>query len=185
MSDVFISYSRENKAFVRRLHDALIAHDTKTWVDWEDIPPSARWMDEIRGAIIDADAFVFVISPASAASRTCGWEISIAAENNKRIVPIVCLPADPSTLPPAIGAVNWVYATEADDFATAVSRVTESIRVDLEYVRSHSRLLNRAHEWRNGSSETSLLLRGWDLDAAERWLASADAKEPLPTPLQR
>jgi WD40 repeat protein len=185
MSDVFISYSRENKAFVRRLHDALIASNTNTWVDWEDIPPSARWMDEIHCAIIDADAFLFVISPASAASRTCAWEVSIAAENNKRIVPIVCLSADPSTLPPAIGALNWVLATDADDFATALARLTESIRVDLEHVRSHSRLLNRAHEWRNGSSETSLLLRGWDLDEAERWLASADAKEPPPTALQR
>jgi WD40 repeat protein len=185
MSDVFISYSRENKAFVGRLHDALIASGTKTWVDWEDIPPSARWMDEIRRAIVDADAFLFVISPASAASRTCAWEVSIAAENNKRMVPIVCLSADPSTLPPALGALNWIFATDADDFATAVARLTESIRVDLEHVRYHSRLLNRAHEWSNGSSETSLLLRGWDLDQAERWLASADAKEPPPTALQR
>ena len=185
MSGVFISYSRENRPFVHRLHDALIASDTKTWVDWEDIPPSARWMDEIRRAIIDADGFLFVISPASAASRTCAWEVSIAAENNKRIVPIVCMSADPSTLPPAIGALNWIFTTDADDFATAVSRVTESIRVDLEYVRGHSRLLNRAHEWRNGSNETSLLLRGWDLDEAERWLASVDTKEPPLTALQR
>src|SRR5689334_14550930 len=105
MSDVFISYSRENKDFVRRLHGALSASGTGAWVDWEDIPPSARWMDEIRRAIIDADAFLFVISPTSAASRTCAWEVSIAADNNKRVIPIVCLSADPSKVPATIGAL--------------------------------------------------------------------------------
>jgi len=34
MPDVFISYSRRDQPFVRRL-------------DWEDIPPTAKWWSEI------------------------------------------------------------------------------------------------------------------------------------------
>ncbi len=104
------------------------------------------------------------------------WKYLSLRRNNKRSVPIVCLSA---------GALNWIFAIDGDDFAAAVSRVNESIRVDLEYVRSYSHLLNSAHEWSNGSSETSLLLRGWDLDKAEPWLASVEAQEPTPIPLQR
>ena len=68
MADVFLSYSRRDQAFVRRLHAALEAAGKDSWVDWEGIPPTAKWMDEVRAAIDQADAFVFVVSPDSAGS---------------------------------------------------------------------------------------------------------------------
>ena len=39
MQDVFISYARKDKEFVRRLHAALIEAGRDSWVNWEDIPP--------------------------------------------------------------------------------------------------------------------------------------------------
>ena len=185
MSFPFISYAREDKAFVVRLDKALEAAGSTAWVDWQDIPPSARWMDEIRRAIVAADAFVFVISPSSASSRSCGWEISIAAENNKRIIPILLVPDESMTLPPAIGEINWIFATTSDELDLAVKQLTTAIGVDLEWVRWHSRLLNRAHEWRSANAEESLLLRGWDLEDAERRLAKAGDRQPPLTALQQ
>lgn len=46
-TDVFVSYSRKDAAFVRKFHDALAAARREVWVDWEDIPPSAEWLREI------------------------------------------------------------------------------------------------------------------------------------------
>ncbi|MBV9465035.1 MAG: toll/interleukin-1 receptor domain-containing protein, partial [Solirubrobacterales bacterium] len=40
MTAVFISYSRRDQGFVKRLHDALKSRQYEVWVDWEDIPPS-------------------------------------------------------------------------------------------------------------------------------------------------
>src|SRR5262245_51645370 len=57
MTDVFISYSRKDTGFVRRLHDALAAQSRAAWVDWEDIPRAADWMDEINRGIDAADTF--------------------------------------------------------------------------------------------------------------------------------
>ena len=184
MSAPFISYAREDKAFVLRLHGALDDAGSKAWVDWEDIPPSARWMDEIRRAIIAADAFVFVISPASAASRSCGWEISIAAENNKRVIPLLRMPDESMKLPPAIADINWIFATTEGEFDAAVQQLTTAMNVDLEWVRWHSRLLNRAHEWERANAEESLLLRGWDLEDAERRFATVGDRQPALTELQ-
>ena len=57
---VFISYSRKDKEFVRKLNDSLDSSEIEAWVDWEGIPPSSDWMDEIQRAIEGADAFLFV-----------------------------------------------------------------------------------------------------------------------------
>jgi hypothetical protein len=56
--DVFISYSRDDDAFVRRLYDALNEKERRAWVDWKGIPPSADWMAELYAAIQSADNFV-------------------------------------------------------------------------------------------------------------------------------
>ena len=47
MSDVFISYSRKDIDFVQRVFDVLTARDRDPWADWQDIPPTADWLDEI------------------------------------------------------------------------------------------------------------------------------------------
>jgi len=86
---LFISYSRQDKAFVERLSTALVAHGKTTWVDWQDIPPTATFMDEIRSAIDAADSFLFVISPASCHSPICRQEVGHAAASHKRLIPIV------------------------------------------------------------------------------------------------
>jgi TIR domain len=48
---VFISYSRKDKEFVRRLHEALSRRGREAWVDWEDIRPTEEWMQPIYAAI--------------------------------------------------------------------------------------------------------------------------------------
>ena len=101
MADIFISYSRKNRGFVRRLHDALGAQPRDIWVDWEDIPPIAEWPKEISAAIEAAQAFVFVISPDSVSSEICGKELAHAVENNKRLIPFVCRELEDWAVPEA------------------------------------------------------------------------------------
>ena len=42
--EVFISYSRKDTEFVRRLDEALKSRGREAWVDWEDIRPTEEWM---------------------------------------------------------------------------------------------------------------------------------------------
>ena len=49
-SKLFISYSRKDTAFTRKLYDGLETYDLITWVDWEGIPLTADWMEEITAA---------------------------------------------------------------------------------------------------------------------------------------
>src|SRR4051812_43691910 len=85
---LFVSYSRRDAAFVRKLCAGLLTQGIDSWVDWEDIPPSAEWMDEIRRGIDSADAFAFVISVDSVVSKVCGEELGHAVAAGKRLIPL-------------------------------------------------------------------------------------------------
>lgn len=187
MSDVFISYSRKDVDFVRRLHAALSQQQRDTWVDWEDIPLTADWWREVQAGIEAADAFVFVISPDSVRSDICRQEIEHAVANNKRIIPIlhreITEAADRKLMHPIISSHNWIFFRESDDFEAAFGSLVNAFNTDLGYVRQHTRLLVRAREWNNNGQNPSLLLRGDDLRDAEKWLAQAVSKEPAPLPL--
>jgi hypothetical protein len=58
MADVFISYSRRDKAFVRALCHALQAHNHQLWVDWDGIRSSLPWQEAILNGIRQATRLV-------------------------------------------------------------------------------------------------------------------------------
>src|SRR6266436_6710860 len=117
--EVFISYSRKDKEFVRRLHEALKRRDREAWVDWEDVRPTEDFMQAIFGAIEGSDTFIFVLTPDSVASLVCGREIAHAAAHNKRMVPIVAREVNAGTAPEALAKLNYIFFREGDDFAKA------------------------------------------------------------------
>ncbi len=182
-TDIFISYSRKDIAFARLLVDALKGQSLTTWIDWEDIPPSADWMAEIHAAIERADAFVFILSPASAQSEVCGKEIEHAIKNKKRVIPIALAGVRPEEMPEALAALNWIFfpGEIGEDFQKAFDKLVQAAQTDLEWVRAHTRLQVRALEWIGHDRNRSYLLRGADLAAAERWLGQAGGKSQANT----
>ena len=184
MADVFISYSREDQKFVRHLHGALAAQDRDTWVDWEGIPPTAEWMKEIYMAIDSANTFVFVMSPDSMASDVCRQEIEYAAKQHKRLVPLVNQEVDSADVPDSLRKLNWIFFRDQDDFNAAFQTLIKAIDTDLDWVRSHTRLLVRSKEWETKHRSNSFILRGEDLKEAEQWLAQSAEKEPNPVNIQ-
>ena len=190
MSDVFISYSRRDADFMRRLHSALSAQNRDIWVDWEDIPATADWWNEIRAGIDAADTFVFIISPDSVMSDVCHREIEHAVSARKRFIPILHrkltgeeVTATGKKMHPAISSHNWIYFQDADDFDKAFKSLQEAIETDLAHVREHTRLLLRAREWDRQGRGGGSLLDSTEVQRAEAWLAQAAGKKPEPTDL--
>lgn len=175
--NVFISYSRKDTEFVRKLNESLDSSEIEAWVDWEGIPPSSEWMDEISRAIEGADAFLFVISPDSLASKVCGDELELGIKYNKKLIPILHRESGKGTvMHEKLSSHNWVYLREQDHFDTGLSKILESINVDLDWVRQHTRLLQRATEWNRKHRNKSFLLQGADLEDAERWMIEASTQ---------
>lgn len=185
MAEVFISYAREDRDFVFRLHEALNKLGRKDWVDWNDIPPTAKWMKEIQSAIESSDSYIFVISPDSLGSEVCHKELQYAIRHHKRLIPIVLRdPDNDKAVPEKLREINYLFFRENDDFETSFQKLVNAIDTDLDWVRSHTRLLTRAIEWESKDKNKSFLLQGNDLRAAEEWLSNAMDKNPNPTTLQ-
>jgi WD40 repeat protein len=184
MADVFISYSRTDKDFVRKLHDALAKLNREMWVDWKDIPLTAEWLKEIYAGIEAADNFVFVISPESVVSAACLKEIAHASENNKRLIPIFHRAVHDAAIPESLARINFIYLRDSDDFESTFASLVDAIDSDLEWKRMHTRLLVRAKEWEREGGDMSYLLRGNDLREAEGWQSRGPRKEPKPTSIQ-
>src|SRR5436190_5229644 len=183
--EVFISYSRKDKEFVRRLDEELKRRHREVWVDWEGIPPGDTWEKTIYGAIEATHTFIFVLTPDSIGSEVCGKEIAHAAANNKRLVPIVHRDVAADAVPKSLGELNWIFFRDNDDFEEATGKLISALDTDLKWVRAHTRLLTRAIEWDANGRNNSFVLRGEDLRAAEQWLAQAGTnKDRQPTALQ-
>jgi WD40 repeat protein len=181
--DLFISYSRVDAAFVRRLDLALQSRGNHAWVDYGEIRRSEDWWAAIVAGIDASRIFVSVLSPELVESEVCGRELEQALSSNKRIVPILHREIDRAGAPAALTRPDWIFFREADTFEDSVGGV-EAIETDLEWVDEHARLLVRAKEWEHRGRDRSRLLRGRDLADAERWLSGQGMHNEAATALQ-
>ncbi|MBD2678230.1 MULTISPECIES: TIR domain-containing protein [Nostoc] len=183
MTEAFISYSRKDKDFVKRLHEALKQQKRDIWVDWEGIPFTADWRKEIYEGIEKANNFIFIISPNSVVSEVCGEEIAYALKHNKRLVPIVWQYVE--GVHPELAKINYIFFQESNDFNTALQSLLQALDTDLAHVKEHTRLLMLALEWDRKKRNNSYLLQGSQLEQAEQWFTTGAGKKPLITPLQQ
>lgn len=201
MTDVFISYSRKDTEFARRLFTALEATGRDSWIDWEGIPYSVDWWREICAGIDSAENFIFIISPDSLASEICNKEVLYARHNLKRIIPVMHREINEKQLAgewfekdweatarenwTELKKLNWLFFRATDDFDTTFPALVAAAEQDPAHVRLHTRLLVRAREWEAQGREESLLLRGNELREAENWLTFNADKQPAPADLHR
>jgi hypothetical protein len=84
MSELFISHSTADDAFVRELHQALSDHGVNAWIDSRELVPGGLLQSDIQKAIADAAAYAVVVSPQSLQSNWVGKELRHALDVQKR-----------------------------------------------------------------------------------------------------
>jgi formylglycine-generating enzyme required for sulfatase activity len=185
MAKVFISYSRKNIEFVKKLAAAMQEHGLDFWVDWDGIPPTVDWMNEIQKGIEEADTFLFVISPDSITSTVCKQELALAVKNGKRLVPVVAYDIQWNDVPPDLARLNYIFFRESDPYDGALTKLFTAIDTDYDWARVHRRLQVKALEWERSNMDAGFLLRGRDLEEAEQQISVNATKDPYPTEVQR
>ena len=185
---VFISYSRDDLKFADQLDMALVAYGFECLIDREGISGGEDWKRRLGNLISEADTIVFVLSPSSARSEICDWEVEEAARLNKRILPVNCRPIEGLSPPPRLRELNYIFFYEepklpGSGFGNGLASLVAALNTDFDWLREHTRYLQRAIEWDTGGRPANRLLSGNDILEAKDWAARRPKGAPEPTAL--
>ncbi len=118
MTQLFISYSRKDIAFARKLAADLEKAGYSVWWDITDLRGGDDWVRVIPEAIETSDFVIVVLSPDATASEWVRKEYTQALSLHKRIIPIMLRA---TAVPFALNTINYV------DF-TSESAYTENLK---------------------------------------------------------
>jgi TPR repeat protein len=185
---VFISYSREDLDFADQLNAALDAYGFECFIDRQGISGGEDWKRRLGNLIREADTVVFVLSPTSARSDICAWEVEEATRLGKRILPVNCRPLKGVSPPPRLRDLNYIFfhadpKVPGSGFGTGLASLIAALNTDFDWLREHTRYLQRATEWDRGGRPANRLLSGDDIADAKAWVARRPKSAPEPTAL--
>ena len=187
---VFISYSRHDLDFADQLESALTVCGFDCVLDRHDISAGEDWKGRLGALIGGSDTVVFLLSPASSSSAVCAWEVDESARLGKRILPVVCCALGEVKPPARLEALNYVFfypepTAPGSGFGAGLKGLVEALNTDFEWLREHTRYLERAIEWNDGGRPPDRLLFGGDIAEAKGWEARRPRTAPVLTDLQR
>jgi len=187
---VFISYSRSDLEIANQLVNAIQAMKISPSIDREGISGAEDWRERLKQLIAEADSIIFLLSPDSATSKMCHWEVEESLRLNKRIIPVLISPLGDSEPHPHLQKLNYIFLyseprLSGSGFGTGMLRLGDALREDLEWIREHTRLGNLAIRWDNQSRPTDSLARGSELLHWQNWRAEKTGNAPELTDLQR
>ncbi|MEZ5853296.1 MAG: toll/interleukin-1 receptor domain-containing protein [Hyphomicrobiaceae bacterium] len=144
---VFISYARHDSAFADELAAGLdFDGGFVVLIDRQSIHEGEDWKRRLGALIAEADTVVFVLSPASAGSATCAWEVEEAAALSSGSSPSRP-PRSATRQPRNSWRPHYVRFDEGRSFMAGLAALRRALNTDLDWLREHTRLLNRAREW--------------------------------------
>ncbi|NJL47261.1 MAG: toll/interleukin-1 receptor domain-containing protein [Leptolyngbyaceae cyanobacterium SM2_5_2] len=91
-SEVFLSHSSQDQAFVSKLADQLRRHGIPVWYSKTSILGAQQWHDEIGSALIRCDWFLVALSPGAVESMWVKRELIFALQQKRfenKIIPIL------------------------------------------------------------------------------------------------
>lgn len=124
MQQLFISYSRKDIGFVRRLALDLENAGYEVWWDVSDLRGGDDWVRVIPEAIASSDAFLVVLSPESIASEWVRKEYTQALSLRKRIIPVML---ERTAVPFALNTINYLDFTSDDEYAASLNSLLRAI----------------------------------------------------------
>jgi TolB-like protein len=93
-ADIFISYSSKDREKAEQLTELLASAGLSVWIDKSGIDIATSWSKEIVQAIDNCKALLVLLSPNSVVSVNVAKEVSLAAEQKKKILPLDLEPVE-------------------------------------------------------------------------------------------
>src|SRR5215216_746190 len=90
---IFVSYSRKDEFFARRLAQSLSQLGADVWIDIEDIPAGLRWSSAVQQGLDVCNAMIVLVSPNSMGSRNVEDEWQYYLDQSKPVIPVLLRPS--------------------------------------------------------------------------------------------
>jgi hypothetical protein len=123
MAQIFISYSRKDTGFARKLAGDLEKAGYDVWWDLTDLRGGDDWPRVIPKAIESSQFVIVVLSPNSIVSDWVEKEYTQALSLRKKIIPILLERAD---IPFSLNTINYVDFT-SDDYAASFDNLLNAL----------------------------------------------------------
>ena len=131
-ADVFLSYSREDKARVLDLAGKLRAAGVNLWIDQGSIDGAALWGESIVRALEGAKVLLLMVTPSAVSSHNVAKEVMLTSERKGHILPVHL---EPTTIPlglkyPLAGIQHIeFYNGDPDENLVAILRSLDALGV--------------------------------------------------------
>ncbi|HNN12340.1 MAG TPA: toll/interleukin-1 receptor domain-containing protein, partial [Anaerolineales bacterium] len=123
MQKIFISYSRKDIDFVRKLAADLEKAAYDVWWDITDLQGGDDWVKTLPAAIAESPLFIIVLTPNSIKSEWVQKEYTQALNLHKKIVPIM---TDLCEVPFALNTINFIDFMN-NDYVTGFGKLLKAI----------------------------------------------------------
>lgn len=124
MADIFISYSSKDREKAEQLTELLASAGLSVWIDKQGIDVATSWSGEIVDAIEGCKAFVVLLSPHSVESVNVVKEVSLAAEQKKKILPLDLEPVElPRDLKYHLAGIQRSPMTNIDTIIRTIAKL--------------------------------------------------------------
>lgn len=122
---IFISYARQDEAFVRKFQDDLAKHRISTWVDFDDIEAGKSWARQIGEALDSCELMLLIMSPSSMDSTNVEDEWNYYLDKGKMILPIMYRECN---IPYRLYKLQYVDFMDRD-YSDALAQLVDDLRI--------------------------------------------------------
>ncbi len=175
--DVYLCFSAKNKSkkeveFIKRLYSALVEYGFSVETNEFDRTGGANTKLRVTNGIVKARNFVYIITESTVQDEFCEFELGVAEEYSKKMIPIVYKDKElkSNLLPKSIQRYNWIFMREDDSFESGVGYLAGAMFNDQEYVNAHTFVSYQAFLWSINGEDPRFLLKDDELEGPKTWL---------------
>jgi formylglycine-generating enzyme required for sulfatase activity len=128
MTQIFISYSRKDIAFIDKLAADLKKSGLDVWYDVSGIAGGDRWRSEIENALRNSQYVLVVLSPDAVLSQWVEREFLFSNNLQKKIIPLMYRSCE---IPLNYVDIN-IIDVQGDNYATNFDELLEALSIDSE-----------------------------------------------------
>lgn len=120
---IFISYSRQDLPFVKKLTTDLKRQRFNTWLDIHQIDPGLSWSRQVGAALDHCKLMLLILSPSSLESENVDDEWNYYLDNKKPVIPVLYQPCQ---MPFRLHKLQYInFANQ--DYGLALNRLVATL----------------------------------------------------------